>query len=58
MTWELFGTIVGWGMAAYAFFAVVRFFDNNSANWKRLDRIERMLRELTGKDVDGDEPEK
>lgn len=58
MSWELVGAIVGWGIALYAFFAVVKFFDNNAENWRRLDRIERMLRELTGKDVDGDKPEK
>lgn len=54
MNWELVKVIVGYGIAIYVFVAVVRFFDNNSSNWKRLDRIERMLRELTGKDVDKD----
>lgn len=52
MSWELVGTIVGWGIALYAFFALLRFFENNSANWQRLDRIERMLEELTKKDED------
>ena len=47
MSWELIGTIVGWGIALYAFFALLRFFENNSSNWRRLDRIERMLEELT-----------
>ena len=54
MSWELVGTIVGWGIALYAFFALLRFFENNSANWQRLDRIERMLEELTKKDGDED----
>ena len=52
MNWKLFGTIVGWGIALYAFFALLRFFENNSANWQRLDRIERMFQELTKKDED------
>ena len=56
MSWELIGTIVGWGIALYAFIALLRFFENNSANWQRLDRIERMLEELTKKDEDGDKP--
>ena len=52
MSWETIGTIVVWGIALYAFFALLRFFENNSANWQRLDRIERMLEELTKKDED------
>lgn len=56
MNWEIIGTIVVWGIALYAFFALLRFFENNSANWKRLDRIERMLEELTKKDGDEDKP--
>ena len=62
MSWELIGTIVGWGIALYVFVALLRFFENNSANWKRLDRIERMLEEMVkkdrDKDTDKDEPEK
>ena len=54
MTWELVKVIVGYGIALYAFIAVVRYFDNNSSNWKRLDRIERMIEELTRKDGDKD----
>ena len=54
MSWELVGTIVGWGIALYAFIAILRFFEDNSSNWQRLDRIERMLEELTKKDVDED----
>ena len=50
MSWDVIGTIVGWGIAIYAFFALLRFFENNSANWQRLGRIERMLEELTKKD--------
>ena len=50
MSWELIGTIVGWGIALYAFVALLRFFENNSSNWQRLDRIERTLEELTKKD--------
>jgi hypothetical protein len=56
MSWELVGTIVGWGIAIYAFFALLRFFENNASNWQRLDRIERMLEELTEKDAEKDEP--
>lgn len=52
MNWEIIGTIVGWGIALYVFFALLRFFENNSSNWLRLDRIERMLEELTKKDED------
>lgn len=52
MNWETIGTIVVWGIALYAFFALLRFFENNSANWQRLDHIERMLQELTKKDED------
>ncbi len=58
MSWELVKVIVCYGIALYVFIAAVRFFDNNSSNWKRLDRIERMLRELTKKDGDKDKPEK
>ena len=54
MSWELVGTIVGWGIALYVFVALLRFFENNSSNWRRLDRIERMLQELTKKDGDED----
>ena len=50
MSWELIGTIVVWGIVLYVFFALLRFFENNAANWQRLDRIERMLEELTKKD--------
>ena len=57
MSWELIGTIVGWGIALYAFFALLRFFENNSSNWQRLDHIERMLEELTNKDGDEDKPQ-
>ena len=56
MSWELIGTIVGWGIALYVFVALLRFFENNSSNWQRLDRIERMLEELTKKDGDEDKP--
>lgn len=56
MNWELVGTIVVWGIALYAFVALLRFFENNSSNWRRLDRIERMLEELTKKDVGEDKP--
>ena len=52
MSWELVGTIVGWGIAIYVFIALLRFFENNSSNWQRLDRIERTLQELTKKDED------
>ena len=52
MSWEIIGTIVGWGIALYALTALLRFFENNSANWQRLGRIERMLEELTKKDED------
>ena len=52
MSWELVGTIVGWGIVIYVFFALLRFFENNASNWQRLDRIERMLEELTKKDED------
>ena len=62
MSWELVKVVVGYGIALYVFIAVVRFFDNNSSNWKRLDRIERMLEEMVkkdrDKDTDKDEPEK
>lgn len=56
MNWEVIGTIVGCGIALYVFVALLRFFENNSSNWQRLDRIERMLQELTKKDVDEDKP--
>ena len=62
MSWELVKVVVGYGIALYVIIAVVRFFDNNSSNWKRLDRIERMLEEMVKKDRDKDtykdEPEK
>lgn len=54
MSWEIIGTIVGWGIALYVFVAFIRFFENNSSNWQRLDRIEQMLQDLTKKDVDED----
>ena len=56
MNWEIIGTIVVWGIVIYVFFALLRFFENNSANWQRLDRIERMLEELTKNDGDEDKP--
>ena len=56
MSWELVGTIVGWGIAIYVFIALLRFFENNALNWRRLDRIEQMLQELTKKDVGDDKP--
>ena len=56
MNWEIIGTIVVWGIALYVLVALLRFFENNSANWQRLDRIERMLEELTKKDGDEDKP--
>lgn len=56
MSWELIGTIVGWGIALYVLVALLRFFENNASNWQRLDRIERMLEELTKKDGDEDKP--
>ena len=56
MNWEVIGSIVVWGIVLYVFFALLRFFENNSANWQRLDRIERMLQELTKKDGDEDKP--
>ena len=56
MSWELVGTIVWWGIAIYVFVALLRFFENNSSNWRRLDRIEQMLQELTKKDDDEDRP--
>ena len=56
MSWELVGTIVVWGIVLYVFFALLRFFENNASNWQRLDRIERMLQELTKKDGDEDKP--
>jgi hypothetical protein len=56
MNWETIGTIVGWGIAIYVFVALLRFFENNSSNWQRLDRIERMLKELTKKDGYEDKP--
>ena len=56
MSWELVGTIVGWGIALYVLVALLRFFENNSSNWKRLDRIEQMLEELTKKNGDEDKP--
>ena len=57
MSWEIVGTIVVWGIVLYVFVALLRFFENNSSNWQRLDRIERMLEELTKNDGenDGDE---
>lgn len=54
MNWETIGTIVVWGIALYVFVALLRFFENNSANWRRLDHIEQMLQELTKKDGDED----
>ena len=56
MSWELVGTIVGWGIVIYVFFALLRFFENNASNWQRLDRIEQMLQELMKKDGDEDKP--
>ena len=56
MNWETIGTVVVWGIALYVFVALLRFFENNSANWQRLDHIERMLEELTKKDWDEDKP--
>ena len=56
MSWELIGTIVVWGIALYALTALLRFFENNSSNWQRLDNIEQMLQELTKKDGDEDKP--
>ena len=56
MSWEIIGTIVASGIALYVFVALLRFFENNSANWQRLDRIERMLEELTKNDGDEDKP--
>ncbi len=57
MSWEIVGTIVVWGIVLYVFVALLQFFENNSSNWQRLDRIERMLEELTKNDGenDGDE---
>ena len=52
MNWDIVGTIVGWGIAIYVFVTLLRFFENNSSNWRRLDRIEQMLQELTKKDED------
>jgi hypothetical protein len=52
MNWDIVGTIVWWGIAIYVFVALLRFFENNSSNWRRLDRIEQMLQELTKKDED------
>ena len=52
MNWETIGTIVVWGIALYVFVSLLRFFENNSANWQRLDHIEQMLQELTKKDED------
>ena len=52
MSWELVGMIVRWGITLYVFFAILRFFENNASNWRRLDRIEQMLQELTKKDED------
>ena len=52
MNWETIGTIIACGIALYAFVALLRFFENNSSNWRRLDRIEQMLEELTKKDED------
>ena len=52
MNWEIIGTIVACGIALYVFVALLRFFENNSSNWRRLDRIEHMLEELTKKDED------
>ena len=54
MNWDIIGTIVALGIALYVFVALLRFFENNSSNWQRLDRIERMLEELTKKDGDED----
>lgn len=51
MSWELVGTIVC-GIAIYVFVVLLRFFENNSSNWQRLDRIEQMLQDLTKKDED------
>ena len=55
MNWEIIGTIVMLGIALYALVALIRFFENNSSNWRRLGHIEQMLQELTKKDVDKDE---
>lgn len=54
MNWDIVGTIVGWGIVIYVFIALLRFFENNASNWKRLDRIEQMLQELTKKDMGED----
>ena len=56
MSLELVGTIAGWGIVLYVLIALVRFFESNSSNWRRLDRIEQMLQELTKKDEDEDKP--
>lgn len=56
MNWDIVGTIVWWGIAIYVFVALLRFCENNSANWQRLERIERMLQELTKKDMGEDKP--
>lgn len=62
MTYDHIWTIVGLGIAVYVAVAVIRALENNASNWKRLDRIERMLGELTkkdgDKDTDKDKPEK
>lgn len=60
MTYDHIWTIVGLGIAVYVAVAVIRALENNASNWKRLDRIERMLEDLTKKDgdKDKDEPEK
>ena len=61
MTYDHIWTIVGLGIAIYVAVAVIRALENNASNWKRLDRIERMLEDLTRKDgdknTDKDEPE-
>ena len=54
MNWDIIGTIVALGIALYVFVALLRFFENNSSNWQRLDHIEQMLQELTKKDGDED----
>ena len=58
MTYDHIWTIVGLGIAVYVAVAVIRALENNASNWKRLDRIERMLEDLTRKDGDKGRPEK
>lgn len=52
---DIIGAIIVFGIAISALLSLVRFFENNAANWQRLDRIERMLEELTKKDEGEDE---